>query len=73
MRAAYDKTKREHLLSVSDDELAAISNALNEVCNGVDIDAREFQTRLGVSRHQLQTLLAQIQSAGDQIERERNV
>jgi hypothetical protein len=66
MRASYDQAKREHLLRVSEDELAAINNALNEVCNGVDIDDREFQTRLGVTRHQLQRLLTQIRSAADQ-------
>ncbi len=73
MRASYDKAKREHLLRLSEEELAAINNALNEVCNGADIDDRECQTRLGVTRHQLQGLLAQVRSAADETTREGNV
>jgi hypothetical protein len=32
-------------------------NALNEVCNGVHIEDPEFQTRLGVTREFLRTVL----------------
>src|SRR2546423_739685 len=41
-------------------EMMLISNALNEVCNGVHIDDFEFQTRLGVSREEARRLLRQI-------------
>ncbi|WP_426012515.1 hypothetical protein [Caulobacter sp. DWR2-3-1b2] len=41
----------------SSDELALISNALNEVCNGIDIDDAEFATRLGGQRQEVRQLL----------------
>jgi len=68
MRASYDKTKREHLLAVNEEELAAITNALNEVCNGVDIDDREFQTRLGVTRQELRAILETVRIGADEAE-----
>jgi hypothetical protein len=40
---------------MSRDELILINNALNEVCNGIDI--REFSTRLGASRSEAEELL----------------
>ena len=48
------------LAHLTRDELNGISNALNEVCNGVHIDDAEFETRLGQSREQLQGLLGEI-------------
>jgi len=51
-----------YLLSVSRDDLGAISNALNEVCNGVQIQEPEFQTRLGYTRERLSGILGQIGS-----------
>ncbi|MBL8825147.1 MAG: hypothetical protein JNJ77_21345 [Planctomycetia bacterium] len=50
------------LLSLGRDELKGISNALNEVCNGVHIDDSEFRTRLGVTRAFLQSILTQLNS-----------
>jgi hypothetical protein len=48
------------LLSVSTEELTGLCNALNAVCNGVDIADFEFETRLGVSRIFLAALLAEL-------------
>jgi hypothetical protein len=45
------------------DELVILNNALNEVCNGLSIDDDEFQTRIGYSRAQAQTLLKKIARA----------
>ncbi|MBI1328612.1 MAG: hypothetical protein GC166_01770 [Alphaproteobacteria bacterium] len=45
------------------DELRAISNSLNEICNGVHIADFEFQARLSVERCELKTLLSQIHFA----------
>jgi hypothetical protein len=36
-------------------ELLLLNNALNEVCNGLDL--REFETRMGASPDEVQTLL----------------
>ncbi len=41
-------------------DLLLIKNALNEVCNGVDIEDFEFQTRLGASREDARELLRRI-------------
>jgi hypothetical protein len=43
-------------------ELVLLSNALNEVCNGVALDEDEFQTRLGVDRKTARKLLAKLSS-----------
>lgn len=43
-------------------ELILLSNALNEVCNGADIDDAEFATRLGAERNELRQLLENIGS-----------
>lgn len=44
-------------------ELTLLSNALNEVCNGADIDDAEFATRRGAERDELRQLLENIGSA----------
>ena len=54
------QTGDRFLVSFSREELGGISNALNEVCNGVHIDDTEFQTRLGVTREFLQQALTAI-------------
>jgi hypothetical protein len=42
-------------IEVSDAELLVINNALNEVCNALDI--REFDTRMGCSRDLAKSVL----------------
>lgn len=44
------QTSERTLVSLSKDELFGVANALNEVCNGIDIPDTEFRTRLGVDR-----------------------
>ena len=45
------------------DELVIINNALNEVCNGVQFDDDEFETRIGYERTIAQKLLTKISKA----------
>jgi hypothetical protein len=45
------------LLHFTRAEAIGIANALNEVCNGVDIPDQEFQTRLGADREAVRSLL----------------
>ncbi len=45
---------------LSEDELALINNALNEVCNGVHIEDPEFRTRLGATREEARNLLSAV-------------
>lgn len=49
---------KEVFLSMSVDELETISNALNEVCNALDVN--EFETRMGVTLDEAQDLLTRI-------------
>jgi hypothetical protein len=45
-------------LQLTDRELVAVSNALNEVCHGPDaIDDREFHARMGVEPSEAKALL----------------
>jgi hypothetical protein len=55
---------REITAQFTADELLIINNALNEVCNGIDID--EFGTRIGASTVEVRSLLA---SVGNVIEK----
>ena len=46
--------------SLSTSELVLLNNALNEVCNGIDIPDSEFATRLGVDRKAARQLLEKV-------------
>jgi hypothetical protein len=43
------------------DELTLLNNALNEICNGLDL--RDFQTRVGVTREEAESVLAVVHKA----------
>lgn len=47
---------------LSKHELSLINNALNEVCNGVEIEDTEFTIRLGAEREEMRNLLKNIGS-----------
>lgn len=47
-------------------ELRTIHSSLNEVCNGIDIDAIEFPTRIGATRDYTLKLLAQLSRIVDE-------
>jgi len=53
-----EHVKGKALISFSNDELVILNNALNEICNGVDIP--QFQTRVGYSRERVEDLLEQM-------------
>ena len=48
------------------DELYILNNALNEVCNGLYLDA--FSTRMGSEREQVAALLAEIHATLERFE-----
>ena len=54
IRSEQDKASVE----VSMQELLILNNALNEVCNGIDVP--EFETRMGVSLQEVDQLLGSI-------------
>jgi len=58
-------TRRGAWVLLTPGELLIISNALNEVCNGIDIP--EFSTRMGVSLEEVQSLLKSIGVLYDQV------
>lgn len=47
-------------LDITGDELGIIQAALNEVCNGIDV--QEFETRLGASLDEVRSLLSLVGS-----------
>jgi hypothetical protein len=47
------------LVELTKDELYIINNALNEVCNGIDLEG-EFDTRMGCTVEEAQAVLAKI-------------
>jgi hypothetical protein len=50
------------LVSLSAEELLGITNALNEVCHGIQIPESEFQARVGVTREFLVGTLAALRA-----------
>ena len=52
-------------VQLSKDELGIINNALNEVCNGIDLEG-EFDTRMGCTVEEGRVLLAKIHALGSQ-------
>jgi hypothetical protein len=50
---------------LSPDDLLTICNALNEVCNGLDVP--EFATRMGVGREEVLRLLQTANAIYDQV------
>ena len=42
------------------DDLSAVINSINEVCNGISIEDSEFQARIGSTRIELQLILERL-------------
>lgn len=53
-------------VELSRDELEILNNALNEVCNGLDIE--EFSIRMGADKAEVLKLLHRISAALEQLE-----
>jgi hypothetical protein len=64
-------TSRPVSLGLTTDELLILNNALNEVCNGIDIDDFEFSARIGVDREEARGLLHRITALYDEVSRRR--
>jgi hypothetical protein len=47
------------LVELTTDELDIINNALNEICNGIDLEG-EFDTRMGCTVEQARAVLTKI-------------
>jgi hypothetical protein len=58
--------KETTTIRLSKEELVIINNALNEVCNGLDLN--EFSTRMGETRKNVEELLFQIRKIIDAME-----
>jgi len=56
-------TDGKYTITATTDELVALGNCLNEVCNGIDLF--ELETRIGASREKIAEMLATISSAQD--------
>ncbi|MFE0146143.1 hypothetical protein ACFWY5_03320 [Nonomuraea sp. NPDC059007] len=53
------------------DNALAINNALNEICNGVNLNDWDFQTRMGVDREQARAVLRAISDAISSMKQQR--
>ena len=51
-------TRDSATIEFTKDELVVVNNALNEVCNGLDI--REFATRMGAEKPEVLKLLHRV-------------
>jgi hypothetical protein len=58
---AIEQKARSVVVELNDGDLELINNALNEVCNGIEIP--EFDSRLGTSKNQALELLREIGNA----------
>ncbi len=55
------------ILEFDNEELTTLNNALNEVCNGIDLRG-EFETRIGTTREKAQALLGALHSLMSKLE-----
>lgn len=55
-------------LNLSTDELITLSNALNEICYGLDISDGEIELRIGESHTNISNLLTKLLKVVDEIE-----
>ena len=60
-----ERSKGKAVISFFNDELVILNNALNEICNGVDIP--QFETRVGYPRERVEGLFEQINSVNSLI------
>lgn len=51
------RTPQSVTILLTEDELALLNNALNELCHGIRIDDDEFRIRTGFSRDEARALL----------------
>jgi len=56
-------TSERLMISVAREDLIGINNAVNEICNGIEIEDPEFETRLGQPRNALRRSLQSIDAA----------
>ena len=63
-----ERKSGEMLVRLTKSDLLILNNALNEVCNGIDIP--EFQTRIGVTQSEAAALLTSIHAELDAMDRE---
>ena len=54
------KEARDAIVQLSRHELVILNNALNEVCNGLDLD--EFSIRMGAEIEEVEALLKEVGS-----------
>lgn len=50
-------------LTLTNEEIRIIHQALNEVCNGIHFDDGEFETRLGTNKETARSLVADLRRA----------
>lgn len=55
------------VIELNSDEIGILNNALNEVCNGISLEA-EFDTRMGCTVEEARHLLAEINKLGKSLE-----
>jgi len=52
-------------INIAESELLILNSALNEICNGIDIN--EFETRIGSDKNDVEVLLSEIGNILDKI------
>ena len=57
------RSEGSYALQVDCSELVILNNALNEICNGIDVE--EFSTRMGATREAAELMLRRISSMLD--------
>jgi hypothetical protein len=56
----HESTAHTAKVTLTVEELLAVNNALNEVCNGIKLGEEEFTTRIGQDREHVRKLLAEV-------------
>ena len=50
-----NRLEKKVIIEITDEELYVLSNALNEICNGIEVF--EFETRIGMKKEEVKELL----------------
>lgn len=64
-------SKEKIILELSKDELGVLSNALNEVCNGIEV--WEFETRIGITSEDAKAILKFLTSTYKKADQARSI
>ena len=66
------RTEKGVTITLTENELVLVSNALNELCHGIRFDDADLKIRTGFSRDEVRALLDRLQAIVPELARTRD-